>query len=62
MFMNEEKDERYIAAMEARNKIEYTRLQRSQQRLGLGVLVTIGAAVIWGIPLAVTLWRAAFGL
>jgi hypothetical protein len=61
MFMDEEKNERYLQALEHRNKIEFAKHQTSTRRFTLAVLLTPVAAAVWGIPLAVILWRAAVG-
>lgn len=59
--MDDEKNERYLTALENRNKIEYAKVQATKARTGWVALLVIAATPVWGIPLAVTLWRAAFG-
>lgn len=61
MFMDEERDERYVKAAEQRVQVEFEKHQASTRRLGLMVLLVPIAAIVWGIPLAVILWRAAIG-
>lgn len=61
MFMDDEKNERYLVAQELRAKAAATAENNRNRRLGLAVLLVPIATMIWGLPLAVILWRAAIG-
>lgn len=61
MFMDEKQNERFLQALERRNELEHQRVQQARGRVGWKALLVIVATPVWGIPLAVTLWRAAFG-
>lgn len=59
--MDDEKNERYLTALENRNKIEYAKVQAGKARTGWAVVLILAATPVWGLPLSVALWRAAFG-